>query len=259
MDTSAKLIHLIPLFGVENETRHSSRYRIRNDERGDEHFVILQWTHEGSGRVEYAGQIHVAEPDTVFVLLVPEPSTYYYPPESSCPWRFSWLNVYGDLAFVLAHNLRRLHGPVIPLQPTGPAALALSHLIRSAVKRIIPDPLDHSAATYDFFLNWSRELDREAEHHRDFVEMAEEICRTRFREPLGVKEIAHAVGVTREHLTREFVRRRQTSPAHYLRSLRVQAARRMLQQPGMTQGEAALRCGFPSPKAMNRAFRENGN
>lgn len=90
------------------------------------------------------------------------------------------------------------------------------------------------------------------------MEAVARICRARFREPLGIKELAAHAGLSREHLTRIFTERTGISPARHLRQLRVAAAREMLDHSGMTLKETALRCGFPSAKSLQHALRAVG-
>jgi AraC-like DNA-binding protein len=90
----------------------------------------------------------------------------------------------------------------------------------------------------------------------DPVEAVIHICRTRFREHLGIKEIADQAGLSREHLTRIFTARMGTSPARYLRNHRVDAAREMRRFSDATWTETALRCGFPSVKALRSALSD---
>jgi transcriptional regulator GlxA family with amidase domain len=103
-------------------------------------------------------------------------------------------------------------------------------------------------------MEWVRLLEEPSRRTGDAVETVQRICRMRFREPLGIKQLADMCGVTREHLTREFASRVGMPPATYLRSVRVEAARRMLADGSIPLGEVAMRCGFPSARALNLAM-----
>ena len=101
-------------------------------------------------------------------------------------------------------------------------------------------------------MEWKRVLDRPA--GRDPVETAKRICHTRYREPVAIKELALQTGLSREHLTRLFTEKVGSSPARYLRELRLEAVREFVATSSGTMKEAALRCGFPSAKALRRAL-----
>jgi AraC-like DNA-binding protein len=255
MPQVSDLIRISAPFGTNFETVQSSRYQYRNDERGREQFVILQWTFGGFGQMSFGTETYDVPPEHAFIVIVPENSAYFYPPEAREPWHFGWLNLYGDLAIHLCKQLRKVFGPVMPLRFHGTAGKMLTRLIRQADERSPTDPYALSAECYGFLMEWAREIEAPSQR-RDPIRTAIQICQTRFRESLGVKELAAEAGLTREHFTRLFAQETQTSPARFLRQLRVDAAHQLIGQHSISLKEVALRCGFPSSKAMNRALAE---
>jgi len=245
-----RLLISVP-FAQLREERNSRRYYWRSQERGPEPFVILQWTISGEGFLEWNGREWRIPPDHAVIVTPPEESGYGYPPDGLRPWKFSWVNFYGALAVGLFRDFRQRYGPVLPLAPRSNEGAALAHLMRAAASRKDRDPHELSARAYDFLMEWSRALES-PRRATDPVEMALRICEARFHEPLGIKELAAAAGMTREHFTRIFTAQTGDSPARYLRQIRVTAARRMLRTASRT--ETALRCGFPSVRALNRAL-----
>ena len=90
-------IFTVPYFRKE-ERISSTRYRWNGWERGDQPFVILQWTLSGEGGLnDGSADLRVPE-GYAFIVVVPERTSYYYPPEGREPWVFGWLNFYGDFA-----------------------------------------------------------------------------------------------------------------------------------------------------------------
>lgn len=245
-----RLLISVP-FAAPLEERSSRRYFWRSQERGPEPFVILQWTLSGEGFMEWNGHEWRVPPEQALILIPPEQSSYGYPPDGQRPWKFSWVNFYGPLAVDLFRNFRQRYGPVLPLARRSNEGAALTHLIHAAISRKNRDPHELSARAYEFLMEWSRVLES-PQRSADPVEMVLRICEARFHEPLGIKELADAAGLTREHFTRLFTAQTGISPARHLRELRVKAARRMLKTSSRT--ETALRCGFPSVRALNRAI-----
>ncbi len=246
------------IFGCLSETVSSPRYHWRSDRRGKQQFVIIQQTLSGHGLMEWENQTWEVPEGNAFICLVPERSAYRFPPDATEPWRFSWLNFYGSLAQTLCRTLRTTYGPILPLPPRSEPGLAFRALTAQAARRSPRDVCDMTQACFHFLIEWKRLLDRPQSRSSDPVETVRRICQSRFREPLGIKELAAQAGMTREHLTRIFTERTGTSPARYLRGLRVQAARGLLRHvPEITYKEAALRCGFPSVKALHRALDAN--
>jgi AraC-like DNA-binding protein len=241
-------------FGTVREEAASARYSFDNRNRGPVPFVIIQRTLSGSGQFRWQGRMYPVPAGHAFLAVVPEPSAYAYPADATEPWVFSWLNFYGSVALALARSLRGLFGPVLALPDRTAAAAAFTSLCGLAERRTPGNAYSTAEACYGFLMEWARQLEDPRRAAQDPVETTLRLCRTRYREPLGIKELAAACGVTREHLTREFAARMGTGPATYLRSIRTEAARAMLKDPTNTPREVAMRCGFASPRALHRAL-----
>jgi len=253
-NSAGSLLTLSIPFAKKLQRVNSPRYFWDNNLRRDGQFVILQRTLSGQGIFHWEGSDHEVPAGHAFLAIIPEPSCYLFPVGAGEPWTFSWLNLYGPLAIMLCRELRRLHGPVLPLPLRSPAGTALEAILARFEKRALTDPYDASIAGCTFLMEWARQLSQPQMRESDPIETAVKICRTRFRESLGIKELAAETGLSREHLTRLFMRRHGIAPATYLRSLRTDAAREMLDDGLFTLGEVALRCGFPSVRALNRAL-----
>jgi len=219
--------------------------------------VILQRTRRGEGRFEWRGRSRPVPPGHAFVAIVPEPSLYFFPKTAVEPWEFDWINFYGPLAIGLWQRFREAFGPVCPLPHASPAGTMLTRLIAPAMRRKIVDPHSASTACYAFLMEWTRQLMPPLRQQSDPVETAMALCASRFREPLGVKELATETGLTREHLTRLFTARTGKPPARYLRELRLEAARALLERTGLPLKEAALRCGFSSSRSLRQALERS--
>jgi len=241
-------------FAVEREMANSARYSWDNRYRGEEPFVIFQWTQEGSGEFTIQGKTWPVNPGEAFIAIPPEESLYAFPKQAAGPWTYSWLNLYGALGVSLAREFRDAFGPVVPLPLHSPAATMFRRLLEAANRRTFVDAPQESADFYAFLMEWTRQLTHPTQTGRDGVESAKAICQSRFREPLGIKELAAETGLTREHLSRLFSARTGVSPARYLRQLRVHAARQMLKEPSLLLKEVALRCGFPSVRSLQHAL-----
>jgi AraC-like DNA-binding protein len=241
-------------FGKTEERRNSPRYMWNCRNRHDDQFVIIQRTISGAGMFDWEGRSFPVPEDHAFVATIPEDSTYFFPPESKEAWTFSWLNFYGPLAVSLCRDLRRQYGPVLPLPRRSSAGSAFDALVLQGSRRAPSDSHDTSLACYAFLMEWARLLSRPGQDAPDPVETAVRICRTRFREPLGVKELAAESGISREHFTRLFAEKTGSPPALYLRELRADAAEAMMKGGSVSLKEIALRCGFASPRALSRAL-----
>jgi len=251
-DPNALLISLP--FGNGLTSVNSPRYYWDNAARGNETFVILQWTLEGEGCFEFKGKSWPVRAGEAFVAIVPEASAYAFPKDAAEPWKFAWVNFYGSLGVSLWRQFREVFGPVVSLPNLSPASVMFLKLAELANAGALQDAHEASAASYAFLMEWTRQLTRPMMQLGDPVQGAVALCAARFREPLGIKELAAQTGLSREHFTRLFTARTGKSPARYLRDLRVNAARQMLRRQSAPLKEVALRCGFPSVRSLRMAL-----
>src|SRR5262249_1336666 len=71
---------------------------------------------------------------------------------------------------------------------------------------------------------------------------------------LSVSALARRLGKSPRHLSRVFRKELGVAPAEAVEQLRLEAARRALQQSASGLKEVAARCGFASAEVLRRAF-----
>ena len=73
-------------------------------------------------------------------------------------------------------------------------------------------------------------------------------------QPLSVDTLADHVTMSPRNFARVFAQELGTTPGHYLLQLRVEGARRLLEQTDKSLTHVAIACGFRSVEVMRRAF-----
>jgi AraC family transcriptional regulator, glycine betaine-responsive activator len=89
------------------------------------------------------------------------------------------------------------------------------------------------------------------------VSAAIRLMETQLDTPLPVVEIACAVNISVRSLETLFQSEFATSPGSFYRNLRLQMARRLLLETGLSIQEVTVRTGFSSPSAFSRAIRKH--
>lgn len=84
---------------------------------------------------------------------------------------------------------------------------------------------------------------------------AMDYIRDHLAEPLTVAQVAAEVGMSASHFAHEFRGWTRTSPLQYLKTQRLEAARRLFLEHGLRVGEAARQVGYANPSAFTREFR----
>lgn len=82
------------------------------------------------------------------------------------------------------------------------------------------------------------------------------LMRASLAEPLTMGDCARAAGMSPTRFAHRFRERLGYAPMEYLRRLRIEQARVLLGDPGLTVKAVAARCGFPDQYHFSRVFRQ---
>jgi transcriptional regulator GlxA family with amidase domain len=74
--------------------------------------------------------------------------------------------------------------------------------------------------------------------------------------PLGVDQLAARLGMSVRNFSRTFAREFGSTPAKFVARLRVETAKRLLEDSEKSMEQVAVECGFGSVDSMQRNFRE---
>ena len=75
--------------------------------------------------------------------------------------------------------------------------------------------------------------------------------------PLGLDQLASRLGMSVRNFSRTFARELGSTPAKFISKLRVETAKRLLEDSGKGSEQIASECGFGSVDSMRRAFRKH--
>lgn len=76
-----------------------------------------------------------------------------------------------------------------------------------------------------------------------------------FTEPISLESIAHALGVSRIHLSHIFSQKLNINFRHYINTLRVDMACRLLREAQYPVSQIIGMCGYDNPRTFQRAFQ----
>jgi len=238
------------------DTRASTDYFFDNSNRSGGQCVIIQQTISGAGVLHFAGKLHCVPEGSLFVALVPEKSRYYFDPMVADHWTFRWVNFMGGLAERMWGEFRQEFGPVVSVPDGTLAHRELGRLIRNLEDGRSQTLQAKAESAYSAFVTcWSQQAGLGVAAS-DPVEELRERIRSRFHEPVNIKELSADLGNSREHLAREFKARYLTEPGAYLRQLRLKNVEVLLEQSTLAIDEIARCSGFSSAKPLIRAFNQ---
>ncbi|HEY0044442.1 MAG TPA: AraC family transcriptional regulator [Allosphingosinicella sp.] len=152
--------------------------------------------------------------------------------------------------------------PALAVYPSDPdlvdAACRLVRLIEQPERALMLAPLIHREILYRLLTGPHGPTLRHlagADSHLGQVSRAIAYIRRRFREPLRIRDIAAAAGMSESSLHAHFKAVTRTTPLEFQKQLRLQEARRLMLADGVSAGAAGFAVGYESPSQFSREYR----
>jgi AraC-like DNA-binding protein len=257
-ETLRPLAALPQLICVASERQFGPAYRCVGRHRRHERHCLFKYTLAGEGRFRDAAGEHAVPAGSGFLCEIRDPATaYYYPAGATVPWEFVYVCILSTTAAAMVHDLTARYGPVFRLPPAAPLV----------AKLLACQPLDGTRPTVAAGEGaaWCFELltalaaagggAARGQPGNELVRRACDWMQPRLAENVNVSELARALRVSREHLTRVFREQTGQSPYRYLRRRKMLLACRLLKDPELTVKEVAARTGGGAPALFTRRFR----
>ena len=225
--------------------------------RGEEPWVLLQYTLGGEGRLRRGGRELTCTPGTLLVLPVPDRHRYWLP--AGGRWEFCYASLRGSAPRRAVARLLAAAGPVVALDDGEPAVSALAELVLAGLADPPPSPYALSAAAFSLAMHLLQVADRLALSElvlpAPFTDLPD-WCRNRLarRGQLSVAELAARHGASREHFSRRFAAVCGRSPGRFLGELRHRAALAAL-HGGNGAATAAREAGLATASGLRRRLR----
>jgi AraC-like DNA-binding protein len=213
---------------------------------------VIQRTLSGAGFYRDRETDTLVEAGHAMLFRHGEDSTYGYPENATEPYVLEFASLQVDID--LFDAIRRTGGSCVALPPRAEATNAFTTLFRHYQMRTFRDRFHESLCVYELLIALLRQVSR-SDPLRDPVAAARDYILDHYAKPFSQKEVATRVGLSREHLAREFKRRYGVSPGEYCRQLRMKRAQELLRLPFTPIAEIASRCGYTDAGSFARAFR----
>lgn len=230
--------------------------------------------HEGPSILRFEG-VRVRLEEATMILTPPCQQTYTFCPDA--PTRHSWCELRVDS---VPKNLRDL----IPQTPAPLAYTArMASLFDLAFARgpslnrrlanenadAVPDPLPGFLDSIGLACLWEYVHSIRAaqgdpgpaftsEERKPLPEplrRARQLIESDFGMSLGLGDLAHAAGVTPQHVSKLFQKHLGLTPMNFLWQVRLERAHQLLIQTGFSISEIAFRCGFSTPYHFSKRYK----
>jgi AraC-like DNA-binding protein len=245
------------LSGMARE-RVARGYLSEGKYRKAEQHCIFHYCLDGEGETWVGQQRHRVPAGSGFLNIVNDPhSGYRYPPKGRTAWNFVWIAFSGGEVREICRSLIRRYGPVFELPESHPVIEQFMVWGGQRERRVAMRPDQMAMAVWQLVATLGRigELRiRPPEAQR----LAERACR--IIDAAGVdlpvvKQVAHELGVSREHLSRVFREQMGRTIQDHLSRRRVLHACRLLKDTDLQITKIAERMGYGTPANFARAFK----
>jgi len=247
------------LLSAASEKQGDARYFHAGSNRAHDRHCLFKYSLKGAGVFRDDAGEHNIGPGQGFLCEIRNPATaYYYPPKGTAEWEFVYVCFGGQPATEMVREMNERYGSVFDVPATDPMIQRMLGYQRyDGVYREMPAP-EGAAMVYELLTGLSARC--EADWHDDaanlLVRRAREAVAGSDDPGLNASELAEALGVSREHLTRVFSQETGTTPYQYIVRQRMQTACRLLKESNLSVKQIAARMGYGDPAHFNRVFRQ---
>lgn len=247
---------IIEIYAYQREIVNTPTYYFDNSIRWEEGgTLVIQRTRSGRGFYEDESGHHLVTPGKAMLFQHGEASKYGYLRNDTEPYVFDFIAMKGPGADVIFKAVRERYGSIINMPDFSEGFLLFREIGRMYSERRFRDRFHRSAKIFELLFTLLRPLPQE--HGADPIEQARDYISDHFDSPIRIKEAAHKVGLSREHLTRQFRERFGEGPGEFCRRLRLERARNLLRATSAPITSISQQCGYGDPDSFSRAYERH--
>lgn len=256
-ETIRPLASLPQASAVCRERQDSAEYHHQGRFRSAERQCLFKYTLTGRGGFRDATGEHAIPAGTGFLCKVADPATaYYYPPEATEPWEFVYLTFRGPSAHTLVEELLDRYGAIYTLAAHAQAVASLLGQAGHDGQTLTLSAAESARIVLDLLAGLLEAKHAPADDPAGTLSArARQVAWDHIDEPFSVNQWAELLGVTREHLTRCFVRQTGQTPSRFLRGEKMHRACELLKKTARPIAAVASAVGYDNPPSFARAFK----
>ncbi|MBN1671362.1 MAG: helix-turn-helix domain-containing protein [Kiritimatiellae bacterium] len=244
------------LSGVSSDRVTRPDYYFEGRLRSESTHALFQYTLAGEGVFFDARGRHRVPAGHGFLCRISDPQTgYFYPATGRAPWIHMFMGIRGADAMV--DELVRRFGGVYRVELDSPLILRLRDYERYDGTLVELSPGEAALLVNTLLATLADVGVQETYDTRNarLVREARRFVRAHLEQSLNVTELADAVGVSHEHLSRVFKKETGLSPLAYLSQEKVRRACEWLHGTSMSCKEICHRLGYDNASHFARTFR----
>ncbi|MFY2152997.1 AraC family transcriptional regulator [Mammaliicoccus sciuri] len=230
----------------------NDKYKI-NRENWDSYLIMYVIT--GEICVEYNNEKYVAKDNTVLLLNCYEPHIYYASKDS----HFKWFHFAGISSHYYFNHIIETQGLKFSEIDQTNVPNSIDQIL--GLSRIEPLQEERVSLQINNLLYELNSLNRKyyKNHSNDIVYKAQDFMNLNFSSSISINDIANHVNLSDFHFCRLFKKVSGYTPKQYLREVRINKSKTMLQTTKKTISEISTSCGFNSETYFVTNFKKYTN
>jgi AraC-like DNA-binding protein len=217
-------------------------------------FFVFQYTLAGWGCYSDESSTRKLLPGSAFLAVIPSPHHYYLPPNSPS-WTFFYVLVSHDFITRRIAKCREETGPVHEIEPNSSFITRMVALFEGNRLGSFRDRYAAEGALFDFLLEYERFCYARPEREN----LLEEVRQRVLQQPNGQADVAQLAaerGMSRSNYSHYFKATTGTSPALFMRQVRLEEAVRRLLHTDQKLEHIARATGFANANHFCKVFRQ---
>lgn len=245
---------------VVEERQESPDYHYCGRYRQSEGHCLFKYTLSGEGVFLDASGEHRVPQGHGFLCKIFDPAAeYYYPKDGHAPWEFVYACFEGGTVNDIVEELVRRHGPVYKLDLDSPVMKRMLAMRGDGAEEM--DVSAGESAGLVFELLTSLEASKSGpggakDAGAELVRKAKRRIEESMPGGMPIGELAAELEVSREHLSRVFMRETGSTPHNYMTRARMRQACRLLKESPMDVKEIGDLLGIDVPQHFTRLFKK---
>ena len=216
-------------------------------------YCVFQYTLSGCGCFRYHDQTWELPPGTGFLCDIQDPAYAYYLGEHP-RWEFLFLQIGAPATHAMVRALVDQCGPVFELSLKHQLILRYRSWLESDFDGVL-DAAAGMAVVHELLAALLGSAQGSAASDNVHLTTALQLISQDVSRPLDASQLAQALGISREHLTRLFRQHLNQSPYAYITENRVHHVAFALRHGEASIAELAAAHGFSSPEVMCKVFK----
>jgi AraC-like DNA-binding protein len=238
------------------EVRYSASYNLQGKYRQQDLSIVFQYTISGSGVFKNKDGEYLVPAGSGFLCRVSDSDmSYYLPEDAKQPWHFQFFSFLGSSLFDTVDELTSRYGPIFSIPGDNPVIERMMNLMKRNEYQMAFSESAGIAARFLNLLFQITEIDNDEDAPElELVRSAKNHIQQYLLNNLNAGEVARALNVSREHLSRIFSREAGITLYQYILREKVLHACHLLKDTNMSSKEISIELGFDQPSHFSRTF-----